>query len=622
MKRVPREAILNSMTEGVIILDPSGAIVSVNRTAQALFGFSAAKEAELPLSLWSEFFEATHLDRRPIEPGEWPIHRAFHGESFTNCEIVIRNRRRVGEPWVGSFNASPIRDSSDRTIRIIVTIRDITGLKRAEEALNECEGRFRVMVDTAPVMIWRSGTDKLYTFCNREWLSFRGRTMEQELGSGWTEGVHRDDLEQLLFAYDSSFDARRSFSTEYRVRRWDGEYRWILSQGVPQHSSGSTFVGYLGICSDITELRMTKQAALAQQNLEIIGQCAGGIAHDFNNLLGSILAQAELALTDLPAGVEIAEEIQTIKTIALRGSEIVRELMIFGGQETKNLELIDTSKLTLEMVELLRISVSKHVRIETAFTPNLPAIQANSAQIRQVIMNLVINASEAIGDTDGTIRLATRQDDRCVQIEVADTGCGMDAETRARIFDTFFTTKQAGRGRGLSVVQTIVHNHNGSIEVETQAGRGTIFRILLPSAMTPPTGEPAGAEAVPGSTVKGTIVLVEDEPTLLLSVSRMLRKRGFLTVEASDGPAAISLIQDERNAIDVMLLDMTLPGTPSREVFDEARRLRPHLKVILTSAYREDAVSSSPTWLVADGFIRKPYQIDSLEQLIEQILSS
>jgi PleD family two-component response regulator len=175
-------------------------------------------------------------------------------------------------------------------------------------------------------------------------------------------------------------------------------------------------------------------------------------------------------------------------------------------------------------------------------------------------MNLVINASEAIGHTDGTIRLATRQDGRFVPIEVADTGCGMDAETRARIFDTFFTTKQAGRGRGLSVVQTIVHNHNGSIEVEDRAGRGTIFRILLPSAMAPPTEDPAGAESVPGSTVKGTIVLVEDEPTLLLSVSRMLRKRRFSTLEASDGSAAIGLLQDQGNPIDVMVLDMNIPG--------------------------------------------------------------
>jgi PAS domain S-box-containing protein len=147
-------------------------------------------------------------------------------------------------------------------------------LKRTEEALNECEERFRAMVDTAPVMIWRFGTDKLCTFCNREWLSFRGRTMEQELAAAGLRECIAMIWNNSSLAYDSSFDARRSFSIEYRVRRWDGEYRWILGQGVPQHSSGSTFVGYLGLCSDITELRMAKQAALAQQNLEIIGQCA------------------------------------------------------------------------------------------------------------------------------------------------------------------------------------------------------------------------------------------------------------------------------------------------------------------------------------------------------------
>jgi len=621
MELVPREAILNSMTEGMIIMDPSGAMVSVNPAGLALFGFSSAEEAGQQLPMWSEFLEATRVDGRPIELREWPITRALHGESFTNCVIAIQNRRRGRESWVGSFNANPLRNQNGEMVRIIVTFRNVVDRKLPEQLLNEREGRFRSLADIAPVMIWIAGTDRHCTFVNREWLSFRGRTIEQELGGGWTEGVHRDDLEQLLAVFNSSFDEHRPFTIEYRLRRWDGEYCWILAQGVPQFSSEGTFVGYIRLCRDITEVRMARQNMLSRQNLEAIGLLAGGIAHDFNNLLGTIVAEAELALEDLPVGIGASEGVQKIKMVALRGSEIVRELMTFTGQETGSLELIDIARLAFEMVQMMRISVSKHAHIETVFAANLPLIQANAAQIRQVIMNLVINASEAIGDADGTIRLAIRQDGDFVQIEVADTGCGMDAETRAKIFDPFFTTKHTGRGRGLVVLQAIVRNQSGFIQVETAPGRGTTFRILLPSARVSSTDEPAGAQAFPQSTVKGTILMVEDEPTMLQSVSKMLRRRGFLMVEASDGSAANSLLQDERNAIDVMLLDVTIPGKSSREVFDEARRLRPALKVILTSAYSEELVGSSLNWMLADGFIRKPYQIDSLELLIEQVLN-
>jgi len=622
MDRVPREAILNSITEGMIIMDPSGTMVTINPAARVLFGCSV-KEAGQRLFFWSDFFEATHFDGRPIEPGEWPISRALRGESFTNCEIVIRDRRRGAESWVGNFNANPVRDQHGQTICIIITVRDVTSSKRAEESLRECGVEFWDMVDTAPVMIWRStATDRLCTFFNRKWLNFRGRTMEQELGQGWTEGVHGDDLERVLAVYKSSFDEHGPFNIEYRLRRSDAEYRWILDQAVPQFSYWGKFVGYTGLCSDITELRTAKQDALARQNLETIGVLAAGIAHDFNNLLGGILAEAELAFEDLPAGAAVPEGIQKIKTVALRGSEIVRELMIYAGQETGSLEPIDIARLTGEMVQLIRISVSKHVRIETTFAADLPAIQANAAQIRQVIMNLVINASEAIGDVDGTIRLATRQDGDCIQIEVADTGQGMDAEIQTRIFDPFFTTKSAGRGRGLAVVQAVVHNHGGSIQVETAPGRGTTFRILLPSAKIAPAEHPAGPQPGSRSTVKGTILMVEDEPTMLLSVSKMLRKRGFTILEASDGSAAIRLLQSEGNTIDIMVLDVTIPGKSSRDVFAEARRFHPDIKIILTTAYSEGVAGSSLSWPRVEGFIRKPYEIGSLEQLIERVMSN
>ena len=514
--------------------------------------------------------------------------------------------------------------------------------KLAEAALRESEERFRNLANSAPVMIAVSRPDGHATFFNKTWLDFTGRTMEQELGCGWLENVHPDDREQTWADYSKSFSARGKCKIEYRLRRADGEYRYVVCSGVPRFESDGIFSGYIASCLDLTDIKIAEEEARERQNLESLGMMAGGVAHDFNNLLGGALAYAELAQVKITEGISPDDELRQIREVAIRGSEIVRQLMIFAGNERGVLEPLDVSSLVSEMLELLKVSISKHAVLETSLGKGLPAVHGNSAQIRQVVMNLITNASEAIGDQDGAIRVLTERvsvgsgsngsgtknlpEGDYLRLEVSDTGFGMTPEIQAKIFDPFFTTKFTGRGMGLAVVQRVVRQLGGAVHVVSSVGHGTSVQITLPCA-----AEVAGArdnldvhrrprELQPQN--GNSILVVEDEPSLLAAVSKMLQYRGFAVIQASDGSSALELIREPKDNIDAMLLDVTLPGASSREVLEEAQRLRPDLVAILTSAYGRERVMASFTGLTVKHFVRKPFQVDDLVTILQDTLAA
>ena len=571
-------------------------------------------------------------DHPPLTDSQWL--ELIHPDDRGRIEAAVRASVERMHPWDVEYrvvwpngdvhwllaNGRVYVDDTGRPVRTAGITLDITERKLAEAALLESEERFRNMADTAPVMIWVAGPDKVLTFFNKTWLDYVGRALEQELNNGWVESVHPEDLDRCFASYCSSFDARENFHIEYRLRRADGEYRWVLCSGVPRFAPGGVFAGYIGSDVDITDLRRTQAEDFERQKLESLGVLSAGIAHDFNNLLGSILVEAELAEADLPAGAPPAEQIGRIKAVAVRASEIVRELMIYSGQDKAELGPVDLSQLVEEMLELFKVSVSKHAALETDLPLNLPAVHGNRAQLRQIVMNLIINASEAIGDRHGVIRVATSlaPGGESLRLEVSDTGCGMTDEEKARIFEPFFTTKFAGRGLGMAVVQGIVRAHGGWIHLTSATGEGTTFQVLLPCDDRPadPPAVARPAAAGPASSVAGTVLLVEDEQMLCASLSKLLAKRGFSVIEAGDGCAAIDLLRKYRDRIDVILLDATIAGSSSRDVMAEARRIRPDIKLILTSAYSREMVVPSLGAQSVSAFIRKPFTfVDLLEVL-------
>jgi PAS domain S-box-containing protein len=587
---------------------------------------------------FNERFEQTFgytLDDIPDEAAWWQ--KAYPDERYRREVVAFwKEAERQGSQNGKDFEQHECHITcKDGTLRIaeavagtsgdpkLILLNDVTERKRAEEALRESEERFRNIADTAPVIIWVCGSDGMVTFVNREALHFAGQAMEQVLGTGWAEIVDPDDRDRLNSIITSAIGDRRGFQVEVRARRADGQLRWILNTAAPRFAGGS-YAGHIGIGIDITDLKRNQERMHQAQKLESLGVLASGIAHDFNNLLGSILADSEVALSELPDGSPARAELERIGMVAIRASEIVGQLMVYAGEETK-FEAIDISRLVEEMLGLLGVSVSKHCVLKTSLPIDLPAVRGNPAQVRQVVMNLITNASEAIGERDGVITILAAREDKgpsfgasnggklpagdYVSLEVSDTGCGMTDEIQARIFDPFFTTKFAGRGLGLAAVQGIVRAHGGSLDVDSVAGQGTTFRILLPCAGEPasPTVGPAISATVEDPTPPGAVLLVEDEEMLRLAVSKLLRKRGFSIMEAGDGTAALELIRAYRDTISVVLLDVTLPGKSSREVFEEAKRIQPGVQVILTSAYGPETVASSFPGLPFARFIRKPY---------------
>ena len=528
----------------------------------------------------------------------------------------------------------PFRDARGDIIGVIGISRDISERIRAESALRESEERFRSIADSAPVIIWICDADKNCTFINKRWVEFTGSTEEEQLGSGWASAIHPDDLESYMRTWSAAYETRTGFQAVCRFRRFDGEYRWILDTGTPRFQ-GDEFIGLIGSCVDITAQKQIEE----RQKLESVGTLASGIAHDFNNLLGAVLVQAELALSELQSGLRPEQELRQIREVAIHGADIVRQLMIYAGKENQVVEPVNLSQLVGEMLELLRLSVSKSVTLETGLDQQLPSVKVNPAQLRQIVMNLVTNASEAIGTRTGVIRLTTEAcsldglaalaaglaEGRYVRLLAADNGRGMSAETQARAFEPFFTTKSAGRGLGLAVVHGIVRSLGGAVRIESKLGEGTTFEILLPccemaAPLTAASSAPNGD--LPPLHESAAVLLVEDEDALRQAIAKLLRKVGFDVFEAGNGTAAIDLLHAHGTGIDAILLDMTIPGHSSADVLAEVAMIRPPPKVLLTSAYTEEMVTEGLESPLVLGFIRKPFQLTTLLRQLRGILAN
>ena len=366
----------------------------------------------------------------------------------------------------------------------------------AVQALRESEERFRNLANTAPVGIWATGPDQLVSFFNKTALSFLGRPMEELRGGRWTERVHPDDADRVYSTYVSAAGSRSPFRIEYRMRRADNQYRWVLNTGVPRFVNG-VYVGHIGTVIDTTDLKRSHEQLLATQKLESLGVLAAGIGHDFNNMLGAIFAESDLALTEVLPGSPVGKGLERIKGVAVRASEIVKLLLAYAGGTEISMEEVDISVLVEEMLQLLKGSFPEQVKLRTRLATSLPPIRANAGQLRQVVLNLILNALEALDHQEGTIVVATarmlhghssaREYERqaregdYVRLIVLDTGCGMTEEVRSKAFDPFYTTKFLGRGLGLAVVEGILRSHGGSIKVRSAPGMGSTFEVFLPS---------------------------------------------------------------------------------------------------------------------------------------------
>lgn len=386
------------------------------------------------------------------------------------------------------------------------------------------------------------------------------------------------------------------------------------------------------------------------QKLESLGVLAGGIAHDFNNLVMAIMGHVEIALTDLPQLSPARDSLQDIETVAVRASELCRQLLAYSGKERFVVEPVEINQLVDEMTQLLETAVSKTARITLDLAPDLPPIEAAATQIRQIVMNLITNASDALGGRKGSIHIesgrievdadyleTTRMHANAspgphIYLQVSDSGCGMEPDTQEKIFDPFFTTKASGRGLGMAAVRGIVQSHRGAINLDSRPGVGTTFRVLFPVASGARQPLAKGSQDISqhntgthpddGNSLAGhgadTILVIDDDVTIRAVTTIALEGAGYLVLTAEDGRRGLDLFRQRCDDIGAVLLDLSMPEMSGEDVFAAIRHCRPHVPIIASSGYAEDDVRRRLPQI--SGYVQKPYQAPDLIAQVRQIM--
>jgi signal transduction histidine kinase/CheY-like chemotaxis protein len=450
----------------------------------------------------------------------------------------------------------------------------------------------------------------------------------------WKDRIHPDDRLQAGGELEKSVTGLCDYESEYRVIRADGTVRWIFAGGQPCLGEEDRPLRVVGIARDITQRRLAEQADHHRQKLESLGILAGGIAHDFNNLLTGILGNASLLLDTAFEGSFEHDRLRDLVNAGERAAQLTQQMLAYSGRGhfiTRPLSIGDEAR---EIAALLRASIPRHVRVQFETDRGAPQVDGDKSQIQQLLMNLVINAAEAIGSESGTVRISTRHQrfDRTtvgfypaeklppgdyLVLEIQDDGHGMTEATKAQIFDPFFTTKFTGRGLGLAAVLGIVRGHRGGISVESAPGIGTTFRICLPASGTAAaasTGKEHAPDALSG---QGTILVVDDEAMVRNVAKNSLERYGYRVLLAEDGREAVEIFTGDPRAVSLVLLDMAMPGMDGAETLKRLRAVRAEVSVIASSGYSEmEAAEKFGEGLA--GFLQKPY---AAKQLAAKVLS-
>jgi len=378
--------------------------------------------------------------------------------------------------------------------------------QRIEEqrtALEISGRRYQVLLEAIPQMVWTANGDGRLEYANRRWLEYTGLALEQSERLGWDRLLHPDDHQRTWEAWNSAVASGSVFEIEHRLKRAsDGSYRWHLVRAVPMQTGGGRITNWFGTSTEIDDQKQAERAVLEKQKFEGIGVLAGGVAHDFNNLLMSILGGASCAMERLPASDPVQELLRGVLQAGERAAELTRKMLAYAGKGNFCIELVNVGRLTREICDLLRPSIPAAILLECHNARGIPPVETDRTQMRQVVLDLVTNSVEAIGNGASgkiSVRTAVVEIDgesgrahefgpvpvtpgKYITLEVQDTGCGMDKETQNRIFDPFYTTKFIGRGLGLAAVHGFVRSHRGGVQVESTPGKGTRFRLLLPAA--------------------------------------------------------------------------------------------------------------------------------------------
>ena len=532
----------------------------------------------------------------------------------------------------------PLRDRDSQVTGITGAMIDITASKQVEEALSISEERLRLANEAAHMGVWNHDLVSGVV----EWSAELERVFG--LGPGDFGGtsdkfysvVHPDDRERVIATVTAAMGRLSDFEMEFRFTRKDGETRWMLARGHVYADASHTAVRIAGVGMDITDRRKLEEKVRHAAKLESLGVLAGGIAHDFNNLLTGILGNASLLKQMVPAASSTGLLHNVIRA-SERAAQLSRQMLAYSGRGQFSVQPIDLSRQVREFVSFIETTVSKNVSIRLRMTDSLSMIEGDEGQLQQVIMNLVVNAAEAIGEREGWVEVTTRMErtssplisdllpsqelpaGEYVVLQVADNGAGMDDATRTKIFDPFFTTKFTGRGLGLAAVLGIIRGHRGTIRVSSHPGVGTCFQVYFPaSARTVERALSAlSNDSIQGS---GTVLVVDDEEIVRMAARTVLESFGYTVLEGENGREAVRVYERHLGEISVVLLDMTMPVMSGVETLQHLLQLDPDAVVIATSGYNESEAIQIFGSSIA-GFIQKPFTAPDLGRKIKGAFS-
>jgi PAS domain S-box-containing protein len=576
----------------------------------------------------------------------WRTAYAFQGTSL--MEMQVRQSLASTGKWSGQLQFR--RPNGDRVpVEMQVSLlpdggtvcvcRDLSQHQLAEKARAEAEAKYRMLVEQVNAIsyIAEIGINGQWFYVSPQVEAILGYTPEEwlALAPDWAEHIHPDDLPAVLAAEEQS-GRGLPFQAEFRVRRKDGREVWLNDTAVIAQGSNSHPV-MEGIMVDITERKALETQLQQSRKMEAVGRLAGGIAHDFNNLLTIITGYTELALNRPQLPHEVRADIERIENASGRAAALVRQLLAFSRKQVLQPKILDLNKIVLNLDSLLRRLMDERIQMVTQVKDDIGKVKADPAQIEQVIMNLVVNARDAMPeggrlvvetcntDLDATYAVdhVSVKPGRYVMLAVSDTGVGMDKQTVAHIFEPFFTTKESGRGTGLglSTVYGIVKQSGGYIWVYSEPGKGSTFKVYLPRVDESPEDFTAGESTHRAQAGKETILVVEDEEDVRELIQTVLREKGYEVIVSEDPQHAERAAAQFGGEIHLLLTDMVMPGISGRELATRISARRQDIRVLYMSGYTDNVITAGGMLEKGLAFLQKPFSPATLVQKVREVLS-